>query len=267
MTSDYFGRLLARYAPVAGAAGAPPSGEPSGGPSGGARPVRVRPRLAGPFERVEALRGEPDGDRPPAAPVPSAAAPSPPAADSGRGTPSVREIHTERHTVVREEAAAPDERPPRAGEAQPPDGRVRLSPAPRTVRHQPETRGQRGTHQAASRADGFDGERAARPARPALVDREGEAAARTAASRTGVDGWPAERGARQQNAVARRGGSRPRERVVHVQIGRLEVSAATPPGAGRGAAAEPGRRQPGRTAPTVGLDDYLARRRTGERSN
>lgn len=38
---DYFDRLLARYTPV---------------PAAGAGAARVRPRLPGPFERVEALR-------------------------------------------------------------------------------------------------------------------------------------------------------------------------------------------------------------------
>lgn len=48
---DYFDRLLARYTPVPAAGGA----------------ARVRPRLPGPFERVEALRSarpEPDEAKP-----------------------------------------------------------------------------------------------------------------------------------------------------------------------------------------------------------
>ncbi|MBT2388884.1 hypothetical protein J7E87_05470, partial [Streptomyces sp. ISL-1] len=50
---------------------------------------------------------------------------------------------------------------------------------------------------------------------------------------------------------------RPAERVVHVQIGRLEVSAAPPPGAsgaGSGRADHTGRR-----APALTLNDYLSR--------
>ncbi|MDX2731877.1 hypothetical protein PV683_16725, partial [Streptomyces sp. AK08-01B] len=54
---------------------------------------------------------------------------------------------------------------------------------------------------------------------------------------------------------------RPAERVVHVQIGRLEVSAAPPPGASRPAGGgHPDRT--GRRAPALTLDDYLSR---GER--
>ncbi|RNG13836.1 hypothetical protein EEJ42_31585, partial [Streptomyces botrytidirepellens] len=65
-----------------------------------------------------------------------------------------------------------------------------------------------------------------------------------------------DRAARSAAAANRR---RPRaaERVVHVQIGRLEVSAADPSGPGRTAAARP--EQTGRRAPTLSLDDYLSR--------
>lgn len=258
MTSDYFDRLLARYTPTGRAVPA--------APSGGARPVRVRPRLAGPFERVEALRGEPETDGPPGAPVPPVSPPRPAPGDAGRGPRPVREIHTERHTVVRDAAPAPDGQPARAGKPQPPAGNGRLKPSPPALRPVPDPPGRRSTRASAPRDADGSGERAPRAARPALVDRDGEAAARSAASRTGGDGLPAERGARQHAAAARRGGARPTERVVHVQIGRLEVSAATPPGAGR-AAAGSARQRAGRTAPTVSLDDYLARGRNGERSN
>ncbi|MDG9700673.1 hypothetical protein [Streptomyces sp. DH37] len=43
---------------------------------------------------------------------------------------------------------------------------------------------------------------------------------------------------------------------MHVRIGRLEVSAAPPPGAGRTDTGRP--RQPGRPAPALSLADYLA---------
>ncbi|MGW3405796.1 hypothetical protein ACWDPI_30365, partial [Streptomyces zhihengii] len=50
--SDHFDRLLARHTPAG----------PGAGP-----PARVRPRLPGPFERVDAPRHGPDGpDEPPA---------------------------------------------------------------------------------------------------------------------------------------------------------------------------------------------------------
>ncbi|MFE2673648.1 hypothetical protein ACFXEZ_06965, partial [Streptomyces hygroscopicus] len=54
--------------------------------------------------------------------------------------------------------------------------------------------------------------------------------------------------------------ARAAQRTVHVQIGRLEVTAAAPPGADRSTAARPG--PTGRRAPALSLDDYLAR---GER--
>ncbi|MET8677330.1 hypothetical protein ABZW18_07015 [Streptomyces sp. NPDC004647] len=44
---------------------------------------------------------------------------------------------------------------------------------------------------------------------------------------------------------------------MHVQIGRLEVSAAPPPGSGRPAAARP--EHTGRRAPALSLEDYLTR--------
>ncbi|MFD7949255.1 hypothetical protein ACFV5K_41310, partial [Streptomyces sp. NPDC059744] len=58
------------------------------------------------------------------------------------------------------------------------------------------------------------------------------------------------------NGVGRRP-PRPAERVVHVQIGRLEVSAAPPPGASRPAGGHPD--HTGRRAPALTLDDYLSR--------
>ncbi|PNE39346.1 hypothetical protein AOB60_36330 [Streptomyces noursei] len=57
-SGDYLGRLLARYAP---APPADPFGPPDGADAPGRR-TRVRPRLPGPFERVEALRGPAAGE-------------------------------------------------------------------------------------------------------------------------------------------------------------------------------------------------------------
>ncbi|NUK85419.1 hypothetical protein HRW19_13925, partial [Streptomyces lunaelactis] len=88
---DYFDRLLARYTPVSATGGA-----------GGA--ARVRPRLPGPFERVEALRSAPQEPDAPAALIPSAPAFGP--AESVRHE---REVRTDRHTVLRTEAARPGE--------------------------------------------------------------------------------------------------------------------------------------------------------------
>ncbi|MEK8145418.1 hypothetical protein NKH18_40790 [Streptomyces sp. M10(2022)] len=58
--SDYFDRLLARYTPVTAATG----------DTGVRVRVRVRPRLAGPFERAEALRHVPPEPDEPAALIP-----------------------------------------------------------------------------------------------------------------------------------------------------------------------------------------------------
>ncbi|NUK68138.1 hypothetical protein HRW11_29540, partial [Streptomyces lunaelactis] len=90
---DYFDRLLARYTPV-----------PAAGGAGGA--ARVRPRLPGPFERVEALRSAPQEPDAPAALIPSAPAPAFGPAESVRHE---REVRTDRHTVLRTEAARPGE--------------------------------------------------------------------------------------------------------------------------------------------------------------
>ncbi|MEV0220097.1 hypothetical protein, partial [Streptomyces sp. NPDC050704] len=88
---DFFDRLLARHAPAA----APRPGV-----------VRVQPRLAGPFERVEAVRsGTPEQDT--TGPLwPATAQPPSPEGDLAR--PAVREVQfrTERErTVVRSERA------------------------------------------------------------------------------------------------------------------------------------------------------------------
>lgn len=85
---DYFDRLLARYTPV---------------PAAGSGPARVRPRLPGPFERVEALRSRPPEPDQPAALIPSAPQPAFGPAELVRHE---REVRTDRETVVRTEAAA-----------------------------------------------------------------------------------------------------------------------------------------------------------------
>jgi hypothetical protein len=256
--SDYFDRLLARHAPVVRAAApvVPGTGQPA----------RVRPRLPGPFERVEALRDRPAGDdglSPAPTPAPEV---RPVRTDEGAAPRGVREIHTERHTVVRDALAPSGEYRESEQRQQRPEN-PSLRPAPRPLRAVAGVQVQR-AGQPAGREPGpaASGVRVA-GAVPALVAPGGDAAARSAAVRPGSDGFTAGRSARQQAAAARRGGPRASERVVHVQIGRLEVSAATPPGAGRGGAGEAGRQQTGRTAPTVSLETYLAHGRNGERSN
>lgn len=107
---DYFDRLLARYTPVPAAGGA----------------ARVRPRLPGPFERVEALRSGPPEPDEPAALIPSAPRPAFGPAESVRHE---REVRTDRETVVRTEAAAvPGEPERRAAQPGPVTGPL-LRPA------------------------------------------------------------------------------------------------------------------------------------------
>ncbi|MFC9424406.1 hypothetical protein [Streptomyces sp. NPDC056987] len=255
--SDYFDRLLARYTPVADGAG---SGD-TGSPGGAAGVTRVRPRLPGPFERVEALRTAPPEPDAPASLIPTAPEPA-------LGTVELirheREVRTDRHTVVRTGAARAEEaagRPdPAAGPS--PDAeaeRPAVRPTPRPA--------------AGPRRGAADGSRPSR--HPAEDDAPARRDAR-AAPASGAPGatWGATPGRarpRDSDTTTARGAAqggvgrrapRPAERVVHVQIGRLEVSAAPPPGGPRPAADRPG--PTGRRAPALTLDDYLAR---GERRN
>ncbi|WP_192583005.1 hypothetical protein, partial [Streptomyces albicerus] len=97
---DFFDRLLARHTPAA----APRSGV-----------VRVQPRLAGPFERVEAVRaGTPEPDA--AEPLWPSVTRSP-TSEGDLARPAVREVQfrTERErTVVRAERVPSDEPAPRS---------------------------------------------------------------------------------------------------------------------------------------------------------
>ncbi|MBD0840634.1 hypothetical protein [Streptomyces sp. TRM68416] len=233
---DFLDRLLARHTPAA----VP-------------RPdvVRVRPRLPGPFERVEAVRGTaPEPDDAPDSPWPPAA----PHRDAPRPS-EVRLRHTERErTVVRTERA-PQERD--LGPTVVPPAPVRapllrpaapVAAAPRTV---PETgrrepgrgRPERGSAQNAAPVPVPPGTDAVRPA--AVSSPLRPSAADTAAARDAA-----------RQAAARRPGRTP-EQVVQVQIGRLEVTAGPPPGGGTR------QRTPehSRAGATLSLAEYLARGR------
>ncbi|WP_069169414.1 hypothetical protein [Streptomyces griseus] len=245
--ADYFDRLLARYAPVGAADG-------TGGT--GTR-VRVRPRLSGPFERTEALRyGPPEPDEP-AALIPSA----PLAGPEGPGPVRPdREVRTERHTVVRTEPA-----PQPDGTGQPVPSAVAVpAPPPRLpVVPVPKARpgAAEGTRTARRGRSSPPGETSAAPAGTTAPAQVAAAPARVAALAVSRgSGSAAARGA-ALGSVGRRA-PRPAERVVQVQIGRLEVSAAPPPGA----AASPVRPTPpaGRPAPVVTLDDFLSRGGKGD---
>ncbi|ORT60645.1 hypothetical protein [Streptomyces sp. CB03238] len=244
---DYFDRLLARHTPLRAA-----------GPSGGGV-ARVRPRLPGPFERLEALRTAPPEPDEPASLVPSAPGPAFGPAELIRHE---REVLRDRHTVVRTETAPPGDEPERYARAVAPGpgpllraaaqagpvARPGAAEPPRAPRRAGASRGPDGAPPAA-------GPGAAGPAVAPVPPAGAAAAARPREADTA-----AARGA-GPGGLGRRG-SRPAERVVHVQIGRLEVSAAPPPGAPR-----PGTGRPdptGRRGPALTLDDYLAR---GEKRN
>ncbi|MFD7285541.1 hypothetical protein [Streptomyces sp. NPDC059863] len=251
---DYFDRLLARYTPVPGVAGT----GGAGGADGVGGMARVRPRLPGPYERAEALRSGPWEPDEPAALIPYA---SQPAFGPAELMYQEREVRTDRHTVVRTEAARPGEASERpAGTVATPNTGPLLPPlSHRTPVPRPAV--DEGTR--APRRPGAPSVSGTPRTAPAAVPRAAAPAPRAAPTRLGPRGadTAAARGA-APNGVGRRA-PKQAERVVHVQIGRLEVSAAPPPGGDRSPAADRTDRT-GRRAPALTLDDYLSR---GEKRN
>ncbi|CCK31951.1 hypothetical protein BN159_7572 [Streptomyces davaonensis JCM 4913] len=228
---DFLDRLLARHAPAA----AP-------------RPdvARLRPRLPGPFERVEAVRGtaqEPDETTPAVALWPTAA----PQHDAP-GRTEVR-LRTERErTVVRTEHTVEErELSPTPVPLTAPLLRPAAPVAPRAVpepaRRAPAARGRQERSPDKGPATVPAGREAPStapvptPLRPTAAD--------TAAARDAV-----------RQAAARRPSRQP-EQVVQVQIGRLEVTAGPAPSGGTR------QRSPEHSRPgaTLSLADYLARGR------
>ncbi|UKY52245.1 hypothetical protein [Streptomyces inhibens] len=264
--ADYFDRLLARHAPMPGGVGgafpeAPGSGRTggatdgaTGGATGGARRTLVQPRLPGPFERVEALRGaagDGDGDEP--APLyPQAPRTSLFDAEQVRYEREIRT--TERQTVIRTEALRPDASDLVEPTVRPTAPLLRPAAAvdPGLRPGVAETaRPQRWVGAGASGEDG-----AVRPVAATRAPPGSNAASRSPvpALRPRTDAVPAARNTARATAAGRRG-QRGAERVVHVQIGRLEVSAA---GTERPAAGgRPPRTE--RREPSLSLADYLAR--------
>ncbi|WDF36130.1 hypothetical protein PBV52_04790 [Streptomyces sp. T12] len=238
---DFLDRLIARHAPAAVA-----------GPRAGV--VRVRPRLPGPFERVEAVRGtapEPDDGSDLLWPSATASAVRP--GEAPRPAAATPRTHTERErTVVHTERAPTDPAPrpvPRA-----------LPEAPLLRPVAPVAAEQRPTPDAAHRAAGRGRTERGAPRSTASVpvppgtDAVSPAAVSAALRPSAADTAAARDAVRQ--AAARRPGKTP-EQVVQVQIGRLEVTAGPSPSGGS-------RQQPpatGRTGATVSLADYLARGR------
>ncbi|MFB6601178.1 hypothetical protein ACFCXR_20935 [Streptomyces noursei] len=261
-SGDYLGRLLARHAP--------PPPDPFGAPGAADAPAArtlVRPRLPGPFERVEAVRGpaadDPDDDGP-SSPWSTGRPAAAPFAAAGPRTERWTEVRTEhaRETVVRTEAA-PDRAADRAAAEREPGPGALLRPATtaapgaRAAAEGPRPRGR-----AAAGTEETAPSRGASPGGPEAVGR-----AHTGVLRPRLDDLPAPRRPvppRAGAATGRRGPRGPAERVVHVQIGRLEVSAA---GAERSAAGT-GPARPERRAPALSLADYLAtqQRTSGGRS-
>ncbi|MEU9184566.1 hypothetical protein AB0D14_08365 [Streptomyces sp. NPDC048484] len=236
---DFFDRLLARHTPAA----VPHSNV-----------VRLRPRLAGPFERAEAVRAT--------EPEPDASGPlwpttgRPPLTDGDLAGPSVREIQlrTERErTVVQPGRPASDAvvfGPVARDLSEAPLLRPAASaaPAPRPVPTSARRTAGRGEPARAASPS------AVSVSRPSGTDVASPAAVSAALRPSAADTAAARDAVRQ--AAGRRPG-RGGEQVVQVQIGRLEVTAA-------GAAPGNGSRRPaaaGRPAASVSLADYLARGR------
>ncbi|WP_413811710.1 hypothetical protein [Streptomyces sp. OE57] len=244
--ADYFDRLLARHAPVP----VPVSGPAAGGGVGD-RPVRVRPRLPGPYERIEALRGE--------SPLPEEPAPvrmsPPPAADRYQEVVRHdREVRTDRHTVVRAEPT-PYEDVERHAEL-PAQAPLLLPSAQITASPQPDAPDAPAARRGATASPAPHATPAAAGHSPGLP---------SAGMRSAVAAAPPPRvadpalGREAARLPAGRRRARSAQRTVHVQIGRLEVTAA-PPAADRTTGARAG--ATGRRAPALSLEDYLAR---GER--
>ncbi|BCL31746.1 hypothetical protein ACFFS2_17275 [Streptomyces aurantiacus] len=238
---DFFDRLLARHTPAA----VPP-----------ANVVRLRPRLAGPFERAEAVRADgPDPEQDTRGPLwPTSN--QVPRGEGDVADSTVREIQfrTERErTVVRPGRAPSDEpasRPPARDLPETPLLRPAtvVVPAPRPVPDAARRTAGRGEPERAF------AQSAVSVSLPSGADAVPPAAV-SAALRPSVADTAAARDAVRQGAGRRPG--RGGEQVVQVQIGRLEVTAAgASPGNGDGS------RRPaptGRPAASLSLADYLAR--------
>lgn len=231
---DFLDRLIARHTATAPAT------------------VRVRPRLPGPFERVEAVRArgvEPETDGVTVWPsaVPTAA---PLRAEPRPGT-EIRHHTEHERTVVRTEHPSVAAELPRPFPIEAP----LLHPtAPLTAGPHPAPRAPARGH--ARPGPDTGGDRAAASAPAPLGAAAAPAAVVPMAARPSAADTTAARTAVRQSA-GRRAGRAP-EQVVRVEIGRLEVTAARPPTAG-------GTRQGARTAERPGsslsLAEYLARGR------
>ncbi|SEB89210.1 hypothetical protein SAMN04490357_0656 [Streptomyces misionensis] len=217
--------------------------------------VRVRPRLPGPFERVEAVRARgavPETDE--AAARPPAAREA--AADRDDPRRPVTEVHhhtSRERTVVRTAPPSAEAEPARTAPPALPEAQLLRPAAPLTAAPPPAPRGPaRGT----GRPDpSTAADPAAASAPTPLGTGTAPAAVAPAAARPGAADTTAARTAVAQSA-GRRAGRAP-EQVVQVRIGRLEVTAAQPPAPGTRQGARPAER----AGTTLSLADYLARGR------
>lgn len=243
---DFFDRLLARSVPTSRAGGTSSAGDA----------VRVRPRLPQPFERIEAVRSElPLPDEPTPALAPSL---QPPAV---REVLRERKVRTDYLSVVQAAEPTPSREEltahtiPGAFADREPAGPL-LSPAAELSQGPREALEGRSTRRSEQRAaPASAGTQPSSPVRVAAPTGAPIAPAPTTARPRPVDSAAARPAAR--SGTGRRQ-QQPAERVVHVQIGRLEVSAAAPGSRDPRNAAAPDRR-PGRPAPTLALDAFLSR--------
>ncbi|WP_369387703.1 hypothetical protein AB5J72_08860 [Streptomyces sp. CG1] len=252
---DHFDRLVGRAAPTAA-----PAGGADGASDAGV--VRVRPRLPGPFERMDAFgaRAEPLGpdfdERVPAEPT--------------RRSQSSAAYHRPVEAALRR-----DVMPAQAGFQQMPLALLEQN-APQRGVLMPAAVPQPATETAARPAGRTSGEGErddAAQRRPVAGRRTPESTVRqeSAEARREVAARPAVVPDRTARPVARPAGSaagrqsarddarqRPQERTVHISIGRLEVRAAS---RRNDAAARPRERapQPGRQSPVLSLEKYLSR--------
>ncbi|MGW1795103.1 hypothetical protein ACWCQN_03625 [Streptomyces sp. NPDC001984] len=214
--------------------------------------VRVRPRLPGPFERVEAVRSRtPEPDTDPVA-WPTAAPTAVPERESPRPAPADVRRHTERErTVVHMEREPADAvahpAPPALSEA------PLLRPVAPLATPRPVPPSGSRTAGAGRPEPGADRAAASLPVPPGT---DAAPAALLAAARPSAADTTAAREAVRQ-AAARRPARSP-EQVVRVQIGRLEVTAgSTPPRNGT----RPPTRSGERPGAALSLAEYLARGR------
>ncbi|MFE2729556.1 hypothetical protein [Streptomyces sp. NPDC059349] len=239
---DFLDRLLARHTAPRPAA------------------ARVRPRLPGPFERVEAVRAAAPAPGEDALLWPAATPPTVPLPDVPPPTVVAARTHTERErTVVHAEREAEPQGPrpaaPACAEAPLPRPATFVAPALRPL---PDT-GRR----AAVRAEREPAQTAVSvplpPGRDPAPHAGGGGRAAPPPPPPAPPPPPPPAPAATRDAVRQAAARRPAratEQVVQVQIGRLEVTAGEAPGAGR-----PRTPAAGRAGATLSLTEYLARGR------